>query len=150
MAEPHFPKPTHGTKLSMGADGTLERTGRPDHPVHRGRRHGPGHLARLRSACFDAAVDKAYGGKKKIAWCEVYAGQKAFDKFGTWLPDETVEAFRDYLVGIKGPLTTPIGGGIRSLNVALRQMLDLYAACGPCGSSGRAVAGEAPRAMSTW
>lgn len=75
---------------------------------------------------LDAAVEKAYGGKKAIRWMEVYAGEKAFTSFGSWLPDETVQAFREFLVGIKGPLTTPIGGGIRSLNVALRQALDLY------------------------
>ena len=75
---------------------------------------------------FDAAVAKAYGGKRQIAWMEVFAGEKSFKQFNNWLPDETVEAFRTYLVGIKGPLTTPVGGGIRSLNVALRQMLDLF------------------------
>jgi isocitrate dehydrogenase len=75
---------------------------------------------------FDAAVQKAYGGKRKIHWMEVYAGEKAFKQFQTWLPDETVQAFSEFLVGIKGPLTTPIGGGIRSLNVALRKALDLY------------------------
>ena len=75
---------------------------------------------------FDAAVEKAYGGKRKINWMEVYAGEKAYDMFGEWLPDETIKAFKEYLVGIKGPLTTPIGGGIRSLNVALRKLLDLY------------------------
>ncbi len=80
---------------------------------------------------LDAAVEKAYKGKRKIAWYEVYAGEKAFTKFNNWLPDETVEAFRTYLVGIKGPLTTPIGGGIRSLNVALRQLLDLYVCLRP-------------------
>src|SRR6186713_1617384 len=80
---------------------------------------------------LDAAVDKAYGGKKKIAWQEVYAGEKSFKKLNTWLPDETVEAFREYYVGIKGPLTTPVGGGIRSLNVALRQLLDLYVCLRP-------------------
>ena len=80
---------------------------------------------------FDAAVAKAYGGKRKIAWAEVYAGEKAFKQFGNWLPDETIEAFREYLIGIKGPLTTPIGGGIRSLNVALRQQLDLYVCLRP-------------------
>ncbi len=80
---------------------------------------------------FDAAVRKAYGGKREIAWYEVYAGEKAFKQFNSWLPDETVEAFRKYLVGIKGPLTTPIGGGIRSLNVALRQLLDLYVCLRP-------------------
>ena len=80
---------------------------------------------------LDAAVEKAYGGKRKIAWMEVYAGEKSFKQFNNWLPDETVEAFRTYLVGIKGPLTTPVGGGIRSLNVALRQMLDLYVCLRP-------------------
>ena len=80
---------------------------------------------------LDAAVDKAYGGKRKIAWMEVYAGEKSFKQFNTWLPDETVEAFREYYVGIKGPLTTPVGGGIRSLNVALRQLLDLYVCLRP-------------------
>lgn len=75
---------------------------------------------------FDAAVEKAYGGERKIQWLEVLAGEKAFNKTGSWLPEETLDAFRKYLVGIKGPLTTPIGGGIRSLNVALRQELDLY------------------------
>ncbi len=80
---------------------------------------------------FDAAVEKAYGGKRKIQWHEVLAGEKAFTQTGNWLPDETVAAFNEYLVGIKGPLTTPIGGGIRSLNVALRQMLDLYVCLRP-------------------
>src|SRR5919106_5182397 len=80
---------------------------------------------------FDAAVQKAYGGKRKIAWYEVLAGEKAFKAVNNWLPDETVEAFREYLVGIKGPLTTPVGGGIRSLNVALRQLLDLYVCLRP-------------------
>ena len=75
---------------------------------------------------LDAAVHKAYGSNRKIAWMEVYAGEKSFKKFNSWLPDDTVEAFREYYVGIKGPLTTPVGGGIRSLNVALRQMLDLF------------------------
>lgn len=80
---------------------------------------------------FDSAVAKAYGGKKKINWKEVLAGEKSFNKTGNWLPDETLDAFREYLVGIKGPLTTPIGGGIRSLNVALRQILDLYVCLRP-------------------
>ncbi|HEX6964096.1 MAG TPA: isocitrate dehydrogenase (NADP(+)) [Lacipirellula sp.] len=80
---------------------------------------------------FDAAVEKAYGGKRKIAWKEVLAGEKAFNREGNWLPEETLEAFRTYLVGIKGPLTTPVGGGIRSLNVALRQILDLYVCLRP-------------------
>lgn len=80
---------------------------------------------------FDAAVEKAYQGTRKITWKEVYAGQKAFDLFGTYLPDETLDDFRDYVVGIKGPLTTPVGGGIRSLNVTLRQALDLFACIRP-------------------
>lgn len=80
---------------------------------------------------FDAAVEKAYKGKKKINWKEVLAGEKAFNKTGNWMPDETMTAFREYLIGIKGPLTTPVGGGIRSLNVALRQDLDLYACVRP-------------------
>ncbi|MBN2387884.1 MAG: NADP-dependent isocitrate dehydrogenase [Anaerolineales bacterium] len=80
---------------------------------------------------FDAAVAKAYHGKRKIYWMEVYAGEKAFKKFNTWLPDETTQAFKEFLVGIKGPLTTPIGGGIRSLNVALRKLLDLYVCLRP-------------------
>jgi len=80
---------------------------------------------------FNAAVEKAYSGKRRISWMEVFAGQAAKDKFDNWLPDDTVDAFREFLVGIKGPLTTPVGGGIRSLNVALRQMLDLYVCLRP-------------------
>lgn len=80
---------------------------------------------------FDAAVQKAYGGARKIEWKEVYAGENSFNRFNDWLPQETIEAFREYLVGIKGPLTTPVGGGIRSLNVALRQILDLYVCLRP-------------------
>ncbi|HAH59579.1 MAG TPA: NADP-dependent isocitrate dehydrogenase, partial [Bacteroidales bacterium] len=80
---------------------------------------------------FDAAVAKAYGNKRKIRWKEVLAGEKAFNKTGNWLPEETLEDFRKYIVGIKGPLTTPVGGGIRSLNVALRQQLDLYVCLRP-------------------
>ncbi|MBK7440942.1 MAG: NADP-dependent isocitrate dehydrogenase [Bacteroidetes bacterium] len=80
---------------------------------------------------FDAAVAKAYGGKRKIEWMEVLAGEKSFNQTGSWLPDATLDAFREYLVGIKGPLTTPVGGGIRSLNVALRQILDLYVCLRP-------------------
>src|SRR5690349_14203148 len=75
---------------------------------------------------FDAAVEQAYGGKRRVAWFEVFAGEKAFNAFKEWLPNDTVDAIRDFRVAIKGPLTTPVGGGIRSLNVALRQILDLY------------------------
>ena len=80
---------------------------------------------------MDAAVEKSYGGRRTIAWTEVLAGQKAFDQTGDWLPEATVDSFRDHLIGIKGPLTTPVGGGIRSLNVALRQILDLYVCLRP-------------------
>jgi isocitrate dehydrogenase len=100
----------------------------PDNPIIpfiEGDGTGPD-IWRASVRVLDAAVAKAYDGKKKIAWMEVYAGEKSFKQFGNWLPDETVDAFRKYHVGIKGPLTTPVGGGIRSLNVALRQMLDLF------------------------
>ena len=105
----------------------------PSHPVVpfiEGDGTGPD-IWRASVRVFDAAVEKAYGGQRKIAWQEVLAGQKSFDKTGSWLPDETLDAFRAYLVGIKGPLTTPVGGGIRSLNVALRQILDLYVCLRP-------------------
>src|SRR6185437_12817005 len=105
----------------------------PDHPIIpfiEGDGTGPD-IWRASVRVFDAAVQKAYDGKRKIAWMEVFAGEKAFKKFNNWLPDDTVEAFRTYLVGIKGPLTTPVGGGIRSLNVALRQLLDLYVCLRP-------------------
>src|SRR5512141_50212 len=105
----------------------------PDHPVIpfiEGDGTGPD-IWRSSVRVLDAAVAKAYGGKRQIKWMEVYAGQKSFDKLQTWLPDETIDAFREFLVGIKGPLTTPIGGGIRSLNVALRQLLDLYVCLRP-------------------
>jgi len=105
----------------------------PDHPVIPFiEGDGTGRdIWRASVRVFDAAVAKAYGGKRKIAWTEVLAGQKAYDETGDWLPEATLQAFRDYLVGIKGPLTTPIGGGIRSLNVALRQILDLYVCLRP-------------------
>src|SRR5438552_13835417 len=105
----------------------------PDHPIIpfiEGDGTGPD-IWRASQRVFDAAVDKAYRGKRKIAWMEVFAGEKSKNKFDNWLPDDTVEAFRTFLVGIKGPLTTPVGGGIRSLNVALRQMLDLYVCLRP-------------------
>lgn len=106
-------------------NGKLSVPENPVLPFIEGDGTGPD-IWRASKRVFDAAVEKAYGGARKIEWLEVYAGQKSFDKFGTWLPAETLETFREYLVGIKGPLTTPIGGGIRSLNVALRQELDLY------------------------
>jgi isocitrate dehydrogenase len=111
-------------------DGKLQVPDNPTIPFVRGDGTGPD-IWNSSVRVFDAAVEKAYGAKRKIEWKEVLAGQDAFDKTGNWLPDETVEAFREYLVGIKGPLTTPVGGGIRSLNVALRQMLDLYVCLRP-------------------
>ena len=105
----------------------------PDHPVIpfiRGDGTGPDIWA-AGVRVFDAAVQKASGGKRQVSWFEVFAGETAFKKFNNWLPDDTVQAFKEYLVGIKGPLTTPVGGGIRSLNVALRQMLDLYVCLRP-------------------
>src|SRR5215218_9616766 len=118
-----------GEKISI-AQGKLAVPDRPVIPFIRGDGTGPDIWA-ASERVFDAAVEKAYGGKMKIAWFEVFAGQLAKDRFDEWLPDDTVDAFREYLVGIKGPLTTPVGGGIRSLNVALRQMLDLYVCLRP-------------------
>ena len=118
-----------GEKISIN-NGVLNV---PDHPIIPfviGDGTGPD-IWKSSVRVLDAAVEKAYGGKRKIEWKEVYAGELAFKKFNNWLPDETVTAFREYLVGIKGPLTTPVGGGIRSLNVALRQLLDLYVCLRP-------------------
>lgn len=121
--------PSSGEKITL-QNGKLSV---PDHPIIPYiEGDGTGRdIWRASQAVFDAAVEKAYKGKKKIAWYEVLAGEKSFKAVNNWLPDETVEAFRTYLVGIKGPLTTPVGGGIRSLNVALRQMLDLYVCLRP-------------------
>jgi isocitrate dehydrogenase len=121
--------PADGKTITI-AGGKLQVPDRPVIPFIEGDGTGPD-IWRASVRVFDAAVQKAYGGKRKIAWMEVYAGEKAFKKFNNWLPDDTVEAFRTFLVGIKGPLTTPVGGGIRSLNVALRQMLDLYVCLRP-------------------
>jgi isocitrate dehydrogenase len=118
-----------GTPISMGPEG-LVVTDDPIIPYIEGDGIGPDIWAAA-VRVFDAAVEKAYGGERRVEWTEVLAGQKAFDATGSWLPDETVDAFGEYLVGIKGPLTTPVGGGIRSLNVALRQILDLYACVRP-------------------
>src|SRR5881628_1592691 len=121
--------PPSGEKISIDK-GTLHVPDQPVIPFIRGDGTGPDIWA-ASVRVFDAAFEKAYGGKKKIAWFEVFAGQTAKDKFDEWLPDDTVEAFREFLVGIKGPLTTPVGGGIRSLNVALRQLLDLFVCLRP-------------------
>jgi isocitrate dehydrogenase len=120
--------PPAGEKITRGQ--TLNVPDQPVIPFIRGDGTGPDIWA-ASVRVFDAAVEKAYAGKKKISWFEVFAGQTAKDKFDNWLPDDTVEAFREYLVGIKGPLTTPVGGGIRSLNVALRQLLDLFVCLRP-------------------
>ncbi len=124
MTTPTPTPPKGGTAISR-RDGRLAVPDRPIVPFIEGDGTGPD-IWRASVRVLDAAVAKAYGGAKQIAWMEVFAGEKSFKQFNTWLPDETVEAFRQYLVGIKGPLTTPVGGGIRSLNVALRQLLDLY------------------------
>ena len=116
-------------KISI-QNGKLNVPDNPTLPFIRGDGTGPDIWA-ASERVFDAAVKKAYGGKRKVEWLEVFAGETAFKKFNNWLPDETVKAFQDYHVGIKGPLTTPVGKGIRSLNVALRQMLDLYVCLRP-------------------
>ena len=118
-----------GGKISI-QQGKLQVPDNPIIPFIRGDGTGPDIWA-ASERVFDAAVQKAYGGNRKISWMEVFAGETAFQRFNNWLPDDTVEAFKEFLVGIKGPLTTPIGGGIRSLNVALRQMLDLYVCLRP-------------------
>ena len=122
--------PGDGAKITLNSDHTLNVPDRPILPFIEGDGTGRD-IWRASQYVFDHAVAKIYGGKRKIAWMEVYAGEKSFKQLNTWLPDETVEAFREFLVGIKGPLTTPVGGGIRSLNVALRQMLDLYVCLRP-------------------
>ncbi len=124
MAYTNVKVPEGGAKISI-KDGRLEV---PDHPIIPFvEGDGTGRdIWRASVRVFDAAVEKAYGGKRKVHWMEVYAGEKSFKMFQSWLPDETTEAFNEFLVGIKGPLTTPVGGGIRSLNVALRKLLDLY------------------------
>jgi isocitrate dehydrogenase len=131
-----YVKVPSGEKITMGSDGMLKVPNNPIIPYIEGDGTGID-IWKASVRVFDAAVGKAYGGSKKISWMEVYAGEKPFNRFRAemgdkaWLPDETVQAFREFLVGIKGPLTTPIGGGIRSLNVALRQMLDLYTCLRP-------------------
>ena len=122
-------KPPKGEKISI-QNGKLSVPDQPIIPFIRGDGTGPDIWA-ASERVFDAAVKKAFGGRRKISWFEVFAGETAKTKFDNWLPDDTVEAFKEFLVGIKGPLTTPVGGGIRSLNVALRQMLDLYVCLRP-------------------
>jgi isocitrate dehydrogenase len=126
----NFTAPSAGEPISMSSSGALIVPNQPIVPFIEGDGTGPD-IWRASQAVLDAAVNKAYGGKKQIAWYEVYAGEKSKRQFDTWLPDETIEAYRKYLVGIKGPLTTPVGKGIRSLNVSLRQQLDLYVCLRP-------------------
>ncbi|AOZ93869.1 NADP-dependent isocitrate dehydrogenase [Paenibacillus crassostreae] len=121
--------PTEGDKIEI-QDGVLNVPNFPIIPFIEGDGTGRD-IWKASKRVLDAAVDKAYGGSKKIAWYEVFAGEKAFNEYGEWLPNDTLEAIREYIVAIKGPLTTPIGGGIRSLNVALRQELDLYVCLRP-------------------
>ena len=128
MPESTITPPTGGT-ITVAA-GKLAVPDRPVIPFIRGDGTGADIWA-ASVRVFDAAVRKAYGGRRQVDWLEVFAGEESFKRFNTWLPDETVEAFKRYLVGIKGPLTTPVGGGISSLNVALRQMLDLYVCLRP-------------------
>ena len=127
-AEPH-PTPPEGGRISI-QNGRLQVPDNPVIPFIEGDGTGRD-IWRASVRVFDAAVANAYGGRRAIRWHEVLAGEKAFNETGDWLPEETVNTFRDYLVGIKGPLTTPVGGGIRSLNVALRQLLDLYVCLRP-------------------
>jgi isocitrate dehydrogenase len=124
MSEPQISPPAGGAKITI-TDGSLNVPDNPIIPFIEGDGSGPD-IWSSTVRVLDAAVEKSYGGARKIHWLEIYAGQKPFDKWGSWLPDSTVDSCREYLVSIKGPLTTPIGGGIRSLNVALRQLLDLY------------------------
>jgi len=129
MSEPTLTPPSGGAKITI-ANGQLTVPNNPIIPFIEGDGTGRD-IWRASVRVFDAAVEKVYKGQRKIHWMEVYAGEKSFKQFNSWLPDATVTACRDYLVSIKGPLTTPIGGGIRSLNVALRQMLDLYVCLRP-------------------
>ena len=122
--------PAAGDSIRMTADGKLEVPDRPVIPYIEGDGTGPD-IWKAAARVLDAALEKEFQGQKRIVWIEVYAGEKAKRLFDTWLPDETLQAFETYRVGIKGPLTTPVGGGIRSLNVAIRQLLDLYVCLRP-------------------
>ena len=124
MAYQHIQEPEGGEAIRADGDG-LSVPGRPVVPFIEGDGIGSDITPVMRRV-VDAAVERAYRGERAIAWMEVYAGERANEKYGEWLPDETLDAIRRCRVAIKGPLTTPIGGGIRSLNVALRQRLDLY------------------------
>jgi isocitrate dehydrogenase len=121
--------PDNGEKITV-ENGELKIPDNPIIPFIQGDGIGPD-IWRASQPVFDAAVEKCYGGKRKIAWMEIYAGEQAFERYDQWLPDETIAAIQDYTIAIKGPLTTPVGGGFRSLNVTLRQVLDLYACVRP-------------------
>lgn len=122
-------QPTSGQKITVD-NGKLVVPNNPIIPFIEGDGTGPD-IWNASVRVLDAAVEKAYKGEKKIAWFEVFAGEKSFNQYGEWLPEDTLTAVREYLIAIKGPLTTPVGGGIRSINVALRQELDLYACVRP-------------------
>ena len=126
----HIKIPSDGTKITVNSDGTYNISDNPIVTFIEGDGIGPD-LWAASVRVFDAAVDKAFNGSKKISWAEVYAGEKAVEITKEWLPQETTDVISEYLISIKGPLTTPVGGGIRSLNVALRQIMDLYACVRP-------------------
>jgi isocitrate dehydrogenase len=128
----HVHVPREGERIAIGADGRWQVPDRPILPFIEGDGTGPD-IWRASQIVFDAAVEKAYGGRRRIVWMEIYAGEKATHVYGegTWLPEETNAAIREFKIAIKGPLTTPVGGGIRSINVTLRQVHDLYACVRP-------------------
>lgn len=132
MSYKHIQVPESGAKISVDENGKLTVPNNPVVPFIRGDGIGAD-ITPVMQAVIDAAIEKAYGGERKISWMEIYAGELAVDTYGdeTWLPEETLDALKEFHVGIKGPLTTPVGGGIRSLNVALRQQLDLYVCLRP-------------------
>ena len=132
MAYQHITVPADGEKITVNEDNTLNIPDRPIIPYIEGDGIGID-ITPVMLKVVDAAVAKAYGGRRRIAWMEVYSGEKSLEVYGAdeWLPAETLEAMREFKIGIKGPMTTPVGGGIRSLNVALRQELDLYVCLRP-------------------
>ncbi|MEM9620413.1 MAG: isocitrate/isopropylmalate family dehydrogenase, partial [Pseudomonadota bacterium] len=127
MAYQHITVPADGEKITVNDDNSLNIPNNPIIPFIEGDGIGVD-ITPVMIDVVDAAVEKAYGGERKIAWMEIYSGEKSLEVYGEdeWLPEETLTAMKEFIVGIKGPMTTPVGGGIRSLNVALRQELDLY------------------------
>jgi len=132
MSYQHIQVPAEGRKITANADDTLNVPNNPIIPFIMGDGVGVD-VTPVMLKVVDAAVEKAYGGARKIHWMEIYAGEKSTKLYGadTWLPEETLEVLKEYLVSIKGPLSTPVGGGIRSLNVTMRQQLDLYVCLRP-------------------